>query len=43
VRGASPQPCERIPPIVDCAIDAGYHHTIEKLEHLDKSTVHGPW
>jgi len=37
VRGASPQPCERIPPIVDCAIDAGYHHAIEKFENLDKS------
>jgi len=37
VRGASPQPCEGIPPIVDCAIDAGYHHAIEKFEYLDKS------
>ena len=27
----------------DRAIDAGYRHAIEKLEHLDKSMVHRPW
>jgi len=42
VRGASPHPCERIPPIVDCAIDARYHHAIEKQEYLDKSAVDRP-
>ena len=35
--GPAAQPCERIPPIVGCAIDAGYHHAIEKFEYSDKS------
>jgi len=27
----------------DEAIDAGYRHAIEKLEHLDKTALGGPW
>ena len=27
----------------DHAIDVGYRHAAEKLEHLDKSTIRRPW
>jgi NTE family protein len=27
----------------DAAIEAGYRHAIEKLEHLDKAALGGPW
>ncbi len=27
----------------DEAIDLGYRHAIEKLEHLDKTALGGPW